>query len=176
MGYPFTPGTGATAAADVVGAAAAPSATQLIPYMKLDKGTAGASVPVEPGAGLPVVVETKTTGGATPYKLISANTTNATSVKGSAGTLYYVGGFNTNAAARYLKFYNKASAPTVGSDTPVWTFLIPPNSTGAALSAAIPPQGIAFSLGIAFALTTGVADADTGAVAAAEIGVNLGYA
>lgn len=33
---------------------------------------------------------------------------------------------NINAAARYLKLYNKASAPTVGTDTPVLTIPLPP--------------------------------------------------
>lgn len=116
-----------------------------------------------------------TTGGATPGKLTSAGSTNATSVKGSAGTLYMLVAMNTNAAARYLKLYNKATAPTVGTDTPVLTFTIPGNTAGAGFVCPIPTQGIEFSTGIAFALTTGAADSDTGAVAANEINVNYGY-
>lgn len=46
MGFAFTPGSGATAAADVHGAAAAPSAGQYMPYGKLDHGAAGSSSPV----------------------------------------------------------------------------------------------------------------------------------
>lgn len=115
-----------------------------------------------------------TTGGATAYKLISAATTNATSVKASAGNVYMISAFNLNAAARYLKLYNKASAPTVGTDTPVLVLMIPGNTAGAGLTINV-PVGIDFATGIAFALTTGIADADTGAVAASEIVVNLGY-
>lgn len=113
--------------------------------------------------------------GATPGKLISAASTNATSVKASAGRLMSVQAFNTNAAARYLKFYNKASAPTVGTDTPVQVYLIPGNTAGAGVAVPIPVCGIAFSTGIAFATTTGAADSDTGAVAANEIVLSYSY-
>ena len=112
------------------------------------------------------------TGGTTPGKLISAASTNATSVKGSAGTLYTLAAFNNGAAARYFKLYNKASAPTVGTDTPVQVMMIP---AGGGLVLAMPPQGIAFGTGIAFALTSGIADADTGAVAANEVCVSYSY-
>lgn len=110
-------------------------------------------------------------GGWSVSRLISAATTNATNVKGSAGTLggWYL--FNTNAAVRYLKIYNKATAPTVGSDTPFMTIPIPAGG-GANIEF---PNGIAMGTGIGFAITTGVADADTGAVAANEIVVNLLY-
>lgn len=114
-------------------------------------------------------------GGSTPYKLISAATTNATSVKASAGTLYSITASNINASPRYLKIYNKASAPTVGTDTPVLVFLIPGNTAGAGTNIPIGLPGYEFTTGIAFALTTGAADSDTGAVAASEIIVNLGY-
>lgn len=104
----------------------------------------------------------------TGFRLISAATTNATSLKASAGTLFSLYVVNLNAAVRYLKFYNKASAPTVGTDTPVATFPIPASATGAGFAINLDP-GFDFSTGIAYALTTGVADADTAAVAANEI-------
>ena len=112
----------------------------------------------------------------TPTKLISAATTNATSVKGSAGTLGAIVVTNINAAVRYLKLYDKASAPMVGTDVPKWTIAIPGNAAGAGAVIPLPVNGLAFTLGIAFAVTTGVLDSDTGAVAANEIIVNLGYA
>lgn len=117
-----------------------------------------------------------TAGGATPYKLNSAATTNATSLKASAGTVYMVTVSNINAAVRYLKFYNKASSPTVGTDTPILVFAIPGNTAGAGTNIPIPNVGINFSTGIAFATTTGAADSDTGAVAANEIIINIAYA
>lgn len=123
-----------------------------------------------------IALEARATGnGATPFKLNSAASTNATSVKASAGQVYMITASNINAAVRYLKFYNKASAPTVGTDTPVLVFAIPGNTAGAGTNIPVPAAGLAFSTGIAFALTTGAADSDAGAVAANDIIVNLGY-
>jgi hypothetical protein len=102
----------------------------------------------------------------------SAATTNATSVKGSAGTLFAIHVSNINAAIRYLKLYNKATAPTVGTDVPVMVIPIP--ATGFA-SPNLGGMGMQFGTGIAFALTTGAADTDTAAVAASEIKVALAY-
>ena len=109
----------------------------------------------------------------TPYKLNSAASTNATSVSATANTLlygYYIS--NTNSSVRYVKFYNNASAPTVGTDTPVLVLAIP----GSGAANASFPAGINFTTGLAFATTTGAADSDTGAVAADEVIVNLIYA
>lgn len=110
----------------------------------------------------------------TPFRRLSAASTNATSLKASAGTLYAVIATNINAAVRYLKFYNKATAPTVGTDTPVLTFAIPGNTAGAGFSINLDP-GVHFGTGIAYAITTGAADSDTAAVAANEIIVNGVY-
>ena len=115
-----------------------------------------------------------TSGGLSTSVTISAASTNATSVKASAGQLYGIYCTNVNAAIRYLKIYNKASAPTVGTDTPVLVFGIPGNTAGAGFAIEF-SNGLAFGTGIAFALTTGVANSDTGAVAANEQVVNLLY-
>lgn len=122
-----------------------------------------------------VVVQAHTKGGATPYKLVSAASTNATSLKASAGQVYMITVSSVNAAARYLKLYNKASAPTVGTDTPVHTFIIPGNTAGAGSNIPIPACGLEFDTGIAFALTTEATDAGTTGVAASEIVVNIAY-
>lgn len=111
----------------------------------------------------------------TPYKLNSAASTNATSLKASAGILGFAVVTNTNAAVRYFKLYNKASAPTVGTDTPVQVYGIPGATTGGGIAIPLPEKGLGFSTGIAFAIVTGAADADTNAVAANEVIVNLGY-
>lgn len=115
-----------------------------------------------------------TSGGLSMSKTVSAASTNATSVKGSAGQVYAVQCMNTNASPRYLKLYDKASAPTVGTDTPVKTLTIPGNTAGAGLVLNW-DKGLVFSNGIAFALTTGIADSDTGAVGANDLVVNLDY-
>lgn len=102
--------------------------------------------------------------------LNSASGTNATIAKNKPGYLTSVYASNANAAVRYLKIYNKATAPTVGTDTPVLVYAIP--ATG---SINFDLEGQRFSNGISYATTTGVADSDTGAVAANEIKVSLNY-
>jgi len=100
-------------------------------------------------------------------------TTNATSVKATAGDLFKVSGNNTVASKRYLKLYNKASAPTVGTDTPVLTFVLP---ASLAFDISI-SNGSYFSTGIAYAITGAAADADTTAIGAGDIEcLNIGYA
>lgn len=93
----------------------------------------------------------------------AAASTNATSAKASPGRVARVLGHNVAAAARYLKFYDKASAPTVGTDTPVLTIYLP-----ASTSFSLPIE-FDFGTGIAYALTTGSADADTGALTAGDV-------
>lgn len=126
-------------------------------------------------AGNPIVVSTG--GGSTPSLSTSripssAATTNATNAKASAGTVYQIIATNTAAAIRYLKIYNKASAPTVGTDVPVLTIAIP--AVGAVVLDY--DYGYGFSAGISYALTTLAADADSTAVALGDIvGLNVLY-
>lgn len=102
----------------------------------------------------------------------SAATTNPTVAKASAGSLFFVNGFNSSATVTYLKFYNKATAPTVGTDTPVLTLALPATS-----AFVYDLSGFAFATGIAYGLTTDAADAGTTAVAAGAIlGLNVVYA
>jgi len=115
------------------------------------------------------------TGGTTPYKLISTASTNANSVKGSAGNLYSIVAIGQTSTIRYLKLYNKATAPSVGTDVPVMTIPVPANLQGAGVS--IPfSMGVNFSLGISLAITSGSADNDTGVVGAGDVILNLTYA
>jgi hypothetical protein len=101
----------------------------------------------------------------------AAASTNATSAKALSGDLHVVNGNNAAGALRYLKFYNKASAPTVGTDVPVITLALPTGAFSFNLN------GHYFSTGIAYALTTGAVDADTGALTAADIlGLTITYA
>ncbi len=115
-----------------------------------------------------------TSGGLLMSHTVSAASTNATSVKAGAGQVYDVQAFNTSASPRYLKLYNKASAPTVGTDTPVKTLLIPGNTAGAGVVKEW-AKGLEFTTGIAFAVTTGMANTDTGAVGAGEVVIGIDY-
>tara|TARA_R110000744_G_scaffold224233_2_gene342846 strand:+ start:61 stop:930 length:870 start_codon:yes stop_codon:yes gene_type:complete len=98
--------------------------------------------------------------GTTPsyQKFISATGLNPTSVKGSAANLSILNIVNGAATLRYFKLYNKASAPTVGTDVPLITITLPSGASNFTLPAFI---GIDFSVGLAFACTLGVADSDT---------------
>lgn len=101
-----------------------------------------------------------------------AATTNATVAKASAGDLYKVIGLKATALPCYLKIYNKATAPTVGTDVPVLT--IPLNASSLF---DYNFTGMYFSTGISYAITLLPADNDTTAVAAADIlGLNIVYA
>lgn len=93
-------------------------------------------------------------------------------VKASPGQIYSIYAVNLNAAARYLKIYNKATAPTQ-SDTPVMTIYLP--ASGAQVNVPIPIYGMEFNAGISARVTTGLADNDTGAPTAAETLVVVGY-
>jgi hypothetical protein len=104
----------------------------------------------------------------------SAATTNATSVKASAGTLYSVTASNTGAAAAYVKLYNLAVAPTVGTCTCTIaiTITVP---AGGSVNLPFGTAGARFSTGIALAITNLAADADTTAVVAAQVKVITAY-
>jgi hypothetical protein len=145
------------------------------PRTKLVHGADGASDGDVANANpLPVKLLPATANGCVVSRTIAAASTNPVSVKAGAGQLYGIVATNINAAVRYLKLYNKASAPTVGTDVPVMTIALPGNTAGAGLAIDF-ANGIAFATGIAAALTTGVGDSDTGAVAANELVIHLIY-
>ncbi len=75
-------------------------------------------------------------------------------IKASAGQLYKLHSVrNANAAVRYLHLYDKATAPTLSTDTPVLTISLLASSVqnGIDIGGDI---GVAFALGIAWAFTT----------------------
>ena len=108
---------------------------------------------------------------ATPYRNINLGATGQ-SVKASNGwmTGYYV--VNRHATLeRFIKIYNTAGAPNVGTDVPVITIPLQPQvAANVSLSDHIP-----FSLGIGIAATTGIADNDTGAPGSNDVVVNIYY-
>lgn len=110
---------------------------------------------------------TTTPANGTSYNAVSAASTNATSVKASAGNLFEITASNVTATATFVKLYNKASAPTVGTDVPVLTISVPANTT---VAMQFGSQGKRFATGIALAVTAAAAATDT---AAAVAGVQL---
>lgn len=99
----------------------------------------------------------------------SAATNNATVASAVPGRLNQLIVYNSNAAARYVKFYDKATAPNPAADTPVLSFAIPPTT-----AASIMIDGFVFLTGIGYATVTGAADNDNTAVGAGELlGLNV---
>lgn len=114
-----------------------------------------------------------TAGGATQFRLLSAAGINASVVKASAGRVYGYSIFNTSASAKYVKLYNKATAPVPASDTPLRTIMIPAGG----IAAFHIGQGLGgFTNGIALVSTGAVADTDSTAVVANDLIIQVDYA
>lgn len=101
-----------------------------------------------------------TSGGVTPFHLVAAASTNATSLKASAGQLYGASIYNNAGYPVYWKFYNKASSPTVGTDTVVFEVAVQAGTEREIHT----DEGLAFATGIAYSLTKGITDTDATAV------------
>ena len=143
-------------------------------------GTASTQVWTVQGAAsmTPLLSQTQaaTSGGWTPKWIVAANSDNSTNLKGSAGIVHAVQVFGIGAAPAWLKFYDKATAPTCASDTIVKQIMIPANSTAAlgagAISTVIDTQ---FSTGIGYCVVTGIGATDDTSVAAATFVVNIDW-
>ena len=111
----------------------------------------------------------------TTYNVVTAASTNSAVVKATAGTLYEITISNPTATAAYVKLYNKATAPTVGTDVPVMTISVPATSA-TTMPVAIPfgQVGKRFATGIGIACTAAAPANDTG-VSVAGIQINATY-
>jgi hypothetical protein len=106
----------------------------------------------------------------------STNSTNATSVKSSAGAIFNMiihnthsgGGANNSIAFR---LYNKSTAPVVGTDIPMIVIHVPPSQSKEINFT----SGITFTNGIAYSLTDGDALLDATAVSADGVQLYIGY-
>lgn len=100
---------------------------------------------------------------------VSTAGVNATSTVNTAANLAEISVFNPTAALVYLKLYNKASAPVVGTDVPVLTIPVPVNSEKCVN---FPPLGKRFSSGIAWALTLSpLANANDAVAAGVQVSI-----
>ncbi len=105
--------------------------------------------------------------GVSAHRILSAASTNATNIKSSPGKIYTIWIRHLLAAdqTRFLKIYDKATSPTVGTDVPILTIPI----TNSAQPIYVGDFGHAFSAGISYAITSLIADSDTTAVGLNEI-------
>jgi hypothetical protein len=106
----------------------------------------------------------------------SANSTNATSVKASSGAVFNMIIHNTHGgggsgSSITIRFYDKATAPTVGTDVPI---IIVHVGSGTSKEVNF-TSGITFTNGIAYALTAGDSLLDATSVDADGVQVYIGY-
>jgi hypothetical protein len=106
------------------------------------------------------------------YNVTSAASTNAAVIKASAGNIRRLVVNNTTATARFLKLYNKATAPTVGTDVPVAIITVPAMGQ---VNLDCKATGLVFGTGIGIALTAAAAYTDVAAVAAGALIVKISY-
>lgn len=112
---------------------------------------------------------------ATPYFVNSAASTNGALVlTGTSGVQAFYAS-NIGAADAFVKLYNKATAPVVGTDVPEMIIPVPAAVGGVPGVVELTPgfNGYRFALGLGIAITGGAADNDTTAVAAGQVKVKL---
>jgi len=145
-----------------------------------ERGTSGSPLSVNlSGTNVTALGPYLGAGAGSTHKLISAASTNGTNVKSTPGAL--LGGVLTNytTSIRYVKFYAKATAPTVGTDTPIMTVPLPPaaasGATNVYLADIFGSYGLKFLLGIGYGITGALTDGDTTAVGAGDVSVSLSF-
>jgi hypothetical protein len=137
-------------------------------YLAADNFFIGATYPLPTQS----LAYTGATGRLKSQRVAAAASTNSTNVKASAGNLYGWHLGNGSASIRFVKLYNKATAPTCGTDTPVQTIIL---AASGGRSDSVGDIGVNFPAGIGFCITGAVADSDTTAVAANDVHGELLY-
>jgi hypothetical protein len=112
---------------------------------------------------------------ATPYFVNSAASTNGALILTGTSGLQAFYATNEGATAAYVKLYNKATAPTVGTDVPEMIFPVPAAVSGVpgVANPNIGFSGFRFPLGLGIAITGAAVHTDTTAVAAGQVKVKL---
>lgn len=116
-----------------------------------------------------------TAGGVTQFRRLATADTNLAAVKASAGRVYGYVISNQSAAAKFVRLYNKASAPVIASDNALIlrTIMIPAGGI-AAYHVGMGLGG--FTSGIAISATGAIGDTDTTALAANDLVIQIDYA
>jgi hypothetical protein len=105
------------------------------------------------------------------YSVNSLATTNAALIKAGPSRLqgYYIN--NASAATKWIRFYDKATAPVPGTDIPVLVIAVP-----ATLSKELAlDEGVLFSLGLGVSITGAAPANDSTAVAAGDVQLSVEY-
>jgi len=139
---------------------------------KLPALVAGA-VPVS--IATPVLASTvaSTTSSATTlYSVNSLATTNAANIKASGANLYGLSVMNTSNATRYIRLYNLATAPVVGTSVPIIVVAVPATSSKEVQYT----PALRFATGLAVSITSGAPVLNTGVVVAGDVQLTISYA
>lgn len=112
---------------------------------------------------------------ATPYFLNSAATTNGALVLTGTSNVSSFYATNEGASVAYIKLYNKATAPTVGTDVPEMIIPVPAAASGVpgVANPNIGFHGFRFALGLGIAITRNAVFSDTTAIGAGEVKVKI---
>lgn len=104
------------------------------------------------------------------YRLVAAGTTNSQLICGGPCRVLAVYAINSQNELNYVKLYDKATAPTVGTDTPAFTFGVGGTFSNTTIPAniAFPAPGVWFENGLGCGITAAIGDSDTTAVTAAD--------
>lgn len=122
--------------------------------------------------GSTALATSTTVTGTTIAKVLSAATTNAANLKNAAARLYGYHLANTSAAWKFVRIYNKATAPTVGTDSPALVIPLAPGAT-AVVHHTVP---VSFGTGLGISITGASPDLDATAVAVGDVVGHLLYA
>jgi hypothetical protein len=117
-----------------------------------------------------------TVGGALPltYAFTGAGNTTPVQIKAGRGRLLAAHFFNYAGTTRYIKFYDKAVSPTVGTDVPFLQVAGATNNIAQVLAGFM--HGFVFANGLWVSVTTGATIADTAAPAANDVVGQILYA
>lgn len=99
------------------------------------------------------------------WRVVAAATTNQKNLKNAAGNIAWIDLYTAAAYDVFLKFYDKATTPTPGTDTPIWTI---PLKTGLRTRIEF-NLGLYFPTGISYAITKLIADSDTTVLVAGDV-------
>jgi len=139
--------------------------------VELMRGVATATQPVSWTVTATVLPPAPTT----PYFLNSAATTNGALIITGTSGVFSIYATNEWASTAYIKLYNKATAPTVGTDIPEMIIPVPAAAAWIPWVANIPWGfiGYRFALWLGIAITRNAVFSDTTAIWAGEVKVKL---
>lgn len=112
-------------------------------------------------------------GGLSIYRNLNLNTTGQL-VRNGAANLYAIHIYNNAGQVRYIKLFDKGTAPVLNTDTPVMTLAVAGSGTVNVINLSV-PLGINFNNGIGIGASSGPADQNTGTVNANDIICDLFY-